>query len=184
MKLSTKKNIFGWVLILLIGAMSILVDFNRSGWIRILSVITTCLFIAFVLLFEVAIQRKTFATGDVFYFEDSTQFKVAISKLIQEKIDKLIKTDREQRKVLDVSKEDGAYHRFIIEAGEKFVKEMRLVFDLSLRTSNLHLVLLQKEFAQALRDTKSSGSIFFKNLPEESSASFLYMQGLPEVETN
>ena len=184
MKLSTKKNISGWALILSIFAVNILVYFNKLEWIIILSVISVCLFVVSDFLSEAAEKQMLFATGNVFSFENPTEFKVAITRLMQEKIDKLTKINRKQRKLLDVSKEDGAYHLFIVESGENFVKEMRLVFDLSSRVSNLKLVLLQREFAQALRDAYISNSVFFKNLPEESLASFLYMQGLAKPETN
>ena len=141
-------------------------------------------FAFFSIVFEESTRNETFATGNVFRFTNSTAFKTAITRVIQEKMNKLNKIDRGQKKVLDTSKEDGAYHLFIVEAGEKFVKEMRLVFDLSLRTSSFDVAILQKEFAQALRDAKASNSVFFKDLPQESKTSFLYMQGLPELKTN
>ena len=170
---------------LLLGDISILFNilFNPILSVMLISIALVS-FLFFPNLLEISTRHETFATGNVFDFSNSQAFKTAITRVIREKMNKLNKIDRKQRDVLNLRKEKGSYHLFLVEAGEELVSELRLIFDLTLRTSSFDVDILQTEFAQALRDTRASNSKFFEDLSEESKTSFLYMQGLPELKTN
>jgi hypothetical protein len=164
------KNIIGCLIFILAGAVPFLALY-KPDWVTAFVIIT----IAFCIYFIFLLKKETFATGDVFCFKNGSQFKYEISKLIASKVDACIKLDEAQRKVL----QSGAYNLFVIESGQKIIKELRLTFDLSARASSEHLGLtaMQSIFAQEFNSSSNSKLVYFQNLPKESIDSLNEMLG-------
>lgn len=168
------KNIIGCLIFILLGAIPFLALY-KPGWVTAFIVITMTFFLPFIFLLEKAATEETFQTGGVFSFKTGSQFKYEISNLIASKINTCIKLDEAQRKVL----QSGAYNLFVIESGQKIIKELRLTFDLSARASSEHLALtaMQSIFAQEFNSGSTSKLVYFQNLPKESQEFLDYMLG-------
>lgn len=175
MKLSTKTYLLtGLTSLIFTGAQFYLT--KEVYWSIAISAVFLAFFSSYNYYHLKAVHEKTFATANVFCFKNAYDFRIAINRVINSKVSACIKLDKAQRKVLDT----GAYNLFVTESGQKIIKELRLIFDLSVRASagNVTLTAMQSVFAQTFNSDAVSKLIYFQNLPKESLDSLNQMLGI------